>query len=67
MFSVLPAYFSGACPPFSTPVYRLYNNGRHGAPNHRFTQSTQARDAMLAQGWVAEGRGPAGVAMCSPN
>jgi len=67
VFSVLPAYFSGACPPFSTAVYRLYNNGRHGAPNHRFTQSTQARDAMLAQGWVAEGRGPAGVAMCSPN
>jgi hypothetical protein len=66
-FSVLSAYVSGACPPLSKPVYRLYNDGRDGSPNHRFTVSLEARDRMLAQGWIAEAHGPMGVAMCSPE
>ena len=48
------------------PVYRLYNNGRGAAPNHRFTTDLAVRSQMLAQGYVAEGYG-IGVSMCSPN
>jgi uncharacterized protein DUF5648 len=29
----------GNCPSGSGPVYRLYNNGQGGAPNHRYTTS----------------------------
>ena len=36
------AYFlkpaaGGTCPVFWTRVFRMYNNGMTGAPNHRFT------------------------------
>jgi len=44
------------------PVYRLWN-GRPDA-SHRYTTSTAIRDAMIAQGWVPEGYGPLGIAMC---
>ncbi len=56
---------SGACPAGTTPVYRLYNDGQGGAPNHRYTTSFQARQRMLDQKWVAEGAGSLGVAMCA--
>jgi hypothetical protein len=49
-----------------TPVYRLYNNGQGGAPNHRYTIDLTVRAQMIAQGWVPEGRGPNAVEMCSP-
>ncbi|GIK85099.1 MAG: hypothetical protein BroJett026_05800 [Betaproteobacteria bacterium] len=55
----------GACPARTLAVYRLYNDGASGAPNHRFTTDVAVRDAMLAQGWRAEGAG-AGVALCVP-
>jgi len=44
------------------PVYRLWN-GRTDA-DHRYTTSAAIRDAMIARGWVLEGYGPLGVAMC---
>ena len=47
-----------------TKVYRLYNNGQGGAPNHRFTTSTSTRATMIQKGWVAEGYGE-GVTFCS--
>jgi hypothetical protein len=56
---------AGACPDGQGPVYRLYNNGQGGAPNHRFTTSHQIPLDMIAEGYVAEGAGP-GVGMCSP-
>ncbi len=46
------------------PVYRFYNNGMGGAPNHRFTISPDVRKTMLNQGWIPEGLGD-GVAMCA--
>ena len=44
----------GQCPSGTIPVYRLYNNGLTGAPNHRYTTSTAIRAQMIAQGYVAE-------------
>ena len=57
---------AGSCPADSVPVYRLYNNAKGGAPNHRYTASDTVRAQMLAQGWVAEGYGE-GVVMCAPS
>ena len=47
------------------PLYRLYNNGQGGAPNHRFTTDATVRSKMLAAGYIAEGSG-IGVGMCVP-
>jgi hypothetical protein len=57
---------TGDCPAGSIPVYRLYNNGQGGAPNHRFTTSDATRTQMLAAGYVAEGAG-VGVGFCAPQ
>ena len=57
---------SGACPDGNVPVYRLYNNGQGGAPNHRYTTSLATRTTMLNKGWIPEGSGNLGVIMCSP-
>ena len=57
----------GFCPPGTAPVYRLYNNGQGGAPNHRYTTRLAVRSQMLAIGYVAEGKGPLGIVMCAPS
>lgn len=64
-FSALPT-MTGDCPAGTVPIYRLYNNGMGGAPNHRFTTELSVRDAMLSRGYLAEGRG-IDVGMCSPT
>jgi len=56
----------GSCPGGTHPVYRLYNDGQSGAPNHRYTPDLSVRAEMLLKGWVAEGYG-VGVIMCSPQ
>jgi photosystem II stability/assembly factor-like uncharacterized protein len=56
----------GSCAAGLTPVYRMYNNGQGGAPNHRYTTDLTVRAQMIAQGWVPEGLGPNAVEMCSP-
>ena len=56
-FADLPV--AGTCPSSTTALYRLYNGGQGGAPNHRYTTCTNIRDKMLANGWVSEG-----VTMC---
>lgn len=58
---------AGDCAAGTQPVYRLYNNGQGGAPNHRYTTSLAIRVQMTAQGWTSEGSGDNGVTMCSPN
>ena len=59
---------SGTCPAGSLPIYRMYNNGHTGAPNHRFTTDYATRLALVpAQDWSKEGAGPVGVAMCAPQ
>lgn len=56
---------AGICPDGGKPIYRLFNNGQTGAPNHRFTTSLDVRAQMIASGFVPEGAG-IGVGMCSP-
>ena len=56
----------GGCPAGNLPVYRLYNNGQGGAPNHRFTTSLKTQAEMIGEGWIPEGTGT-GVGMCSPE
>ena len=51
------------CPANLTPVYRLYDFGfeRGGTPGHRYVVDRALHDAMVAQGWGAEG-----VRFCMP-
>ena len=56
----------GSCAAGLIPVYRLYNKGQGGAPNHRYTTDVAVRTQMIADGWVPEGLGADAVAMCSP-
>jgi hypothetical protein len=65
LFNTMLPDATGACPPATIPVYRLYNNGMGGAPNHRFVTSLPERQNMLNAGYVAEGNG-IGVGMCVP-
>ena len=58
---------SGGCAAGTVPLYRFYNNGADGAPNHRFTTSPAVRAQMIAQGWTAEGLGPPIVSACVPQ
>jgi len=64
--AMLPDGTTGACPVGTIPVYRMYNNGMGGAPNHRFVTSLTERQKMIEQGFVAEGAG-IGVGMCVPG
>jgi hypothetical protein len=64
MYLLLPDPVSGACPTGSTRVFRFWNGRRDS--NHRYTADAAARQRMLAAGWISEGYGDEGVAMCSP-
>jgi mono/diheme cytochrome c family protein len=70
VFNVPMPGADGTCPAGTLAVYRLYNNGQGGAPNHRFTTDLATRDSMLGRppdkAWVAEGAG-IGVGMCAPQ
>jgi hypothetical protein len=56
----------GNCGTGLLPLFRLYNDGQGGAPNHRYTTNATTRADMLAQGWIAEGAGALGVIGCVP-
>jgi murein DD-endopeptidase MepM/ murein hydrolase activator NlpD len=49
------------CPASTRPVFRLYNDGMGGEPNHRYTTSWPIVDAMQVAGWLLEG-----VVFCAP-
>ena len=52
----------GVCDGGTVPVYRLYNNGMTGAPNHRFTTSLAIHDDFVQhRGWTSEG-----IRFCAP-
>ena len=65
VFGLMLPDAAGGCGEGTVPLYRLYNNGQTGAPNHRYTTSLATRATMSGQGWVAEGAGP-GVIGCAP-
>ena len=54
------------CPSDMLPLYRLYNNGMGGAPNHRYTTSTAIFNQMTALGWAFEGQANTKVFACIP-
>lgn len=56
----------GVCPGAQEELYRLYNNGIGGAPNHAYTTSRARRDELKAKGWTPEGAGPQSVFACTP-
>jgi uncharacterized delta-60 repeat protein len=57
----------GACGHGSKPLYRAYNNGMGGAPNHRYTADAATLDAMIASGWLMEGEANTRVFACVPS
>ncbi|MFO1398909.1 MAG: metallophosphoesterase [Burkholderiales bacterium] len=65
VFAWGPTDAAGACAGVNVPLYRLYNDGKGGAPNHRYTTKTSIRAQMIAQGWIPEGSG-IGVIGCVP-
>jgi hypothetical protein len=67
VFNVALPDSSGGCPPGTVPLYRAYNNGIGGAPNHRFTTSFATLEQMLAIGWSFEGDGNTKVFACVPH
>ena len=58
---------NGSCAAGSIPVYRLYNNGSGGAPNHRYTTSNAIFNQMQATGWIMEGNRMTGAFACTPS
>jgi hypothetical protein len=64
VFGLVPTDATGACASGAVPLFRLYNNGQGGAPNHRYTTSAAARQAMIEAGWISEGAGALGTIGC---
>ena len=64
----MPEGFLGrrTCPAGTQPLFRAYNNGMSGAPNHRYTTNPAVLDAMIAQGWTMEGEVATRVFACVP-
>ena len=59
-FIAIPA--GGVCPGGTIPVYRMYNHGQTGAPNHRFTTDFALYQQFTTTlGWDQEG-----IGFCAP-
>jgi len=67
VFNVALPAADGGCAAGTRPLFRLYNDGQGGAPNHRYTTDTDVRAQMVAAGWIAEGYGTLGVIGCVPG
>ncbi len=63
MYVGLPDPTTGACAAGLAPVYRLWN--QRVDSNHRYTTDFNVRASMIAKGYLPEGYGPDGVAMCA--
>ena len=61
----IPSQADGSCPTGTNVVYRLFN-GKSDV-NHRYTTSLETRAQMVQKGWIPEGYGTVGVAMCAEN
>ncbi len=65
MHMILPDLVTGACPPGTRAVYRVWN--QRVDSNHRYTNDAAVRDQMVARGYVPEGYGLAAVILCAPS
>jgi len=61
--TIMPNPTNGSCPGSTLPVYRMFNNRRDA--NHRYTTDPTVRSNMLARGYIPEGYGADGVALCA--
>jgi YVTN family beta-propeller protein len=66
-FYIQLAGLDGLCSGGTIPLYRLYNDGMGGAPNHRYTTSLAILNQMVAAGWIFEGNGDTKVFACVPQ
>ncbi len=66
-FYLSPTGADGSCPAGMVALYRLYNNGGGGAPNHRYTTSDAIRRQMQSAGWTPEGDRTTGAFACVPQ
>ena len=57
VFSMMLPDAAGNCRGGTVPLYRLYNDGKTGAPNHRYTTSVGIRSETIAGGWIPDGAG----------
>jgi hypothetical protein len=65
-FYIQLADANGLCGAGTIPLYRAFNNGMGGAPNHRYTTSLMILNQMIAAGWTFEGNGNTMVFACVP-
>jgi YVTN family beta-propeller protein len=66
-YYLMPTDANGNCPAGTAPLFRVYNNGMGGAPNHRLTGDVITRNLMITLGWIAEGNGPLIIFACTPT
>ncbi len=66
-FYIQLANADGTCSGGTLPLYRAYNNGMGGVPNHRYTTSLTILNQMVAAGWVFEGYASTMVFACVPQ
>ena len=65
-FLKVPVSVNGPCPADTVPLYRLFNNGIGGAPNHRYATTLALVAQMQAQGWVPESTDLGSIFACTP-
>jgi len=61
----LPDATNGACPAGTAAVYRQWNQRIDS--NHRYVADPTLRAAMIERGYLSEGYGVDGVALCAPQ
>jgi YVTN family beta-propeller protein len=66
-YYLMPTDANGNCPAGTAPLFRVYNNGMGGAPNHRLTGDINTRNLMITLGWIPEGNGPLIIFACTPT
>jgi hypothetical protein len=66
VFNMLLPDAAGACPTGTRQLYRVYNDGMGGAPNHRQITDFDVFTQMRSLGWKPEGSG-VGVIACVPT
>ena len=65
VFNMVLPNADASCPAGLKPLYRVYNDGMGGAPNHRQTTEFAVFAQMISLGWKPEGAG-VGVIACVP-